>query len=623
VRSRGDFRLYFTLHLLFSSDRANMKRNLFSLTPIFIFLLLASCKQKAPADNPGASSKQDKTAAASDGAVSTTPPFTGGPKTSFQEVTSQLDPGGSLFLYLSTAQWLAGLSTNISQFRQVLSALPGQGMENRDQIEKVFELVSRLVKSSGIEDVSGVGVSAAPVAPGLFRNKLIVHHPEGSGKGFLWSMFGRAPHALGSESMLPTNTAIAAFADLDLAQVWQVLQTEMSQSGIPQAAEMARAFPQMFEKQTQIPWPALLESLGGDVGVVLTLDETKRISIPAGPRNQMDLPAPGLLFAVKIKNDLLYERISAKLSENPKAIMSEEKGLKICSMPLDLPIPIAVQPTLASSGDYFYFASSPELVRTVQAVRQGKGPGLKGSAKFQNLAKHLPAEGNQFIYVDQIFGETVRQLQSQAMSGNGMGEEQLGMFRRLLGGGQPAYSLAIGAHTTVGWQTTSVGNQDSASAVMLVPAVGATAVGAGLLLPALAKAKGRAQTITSVSQLKQLGLAARMYANDHQDKFPNAKTWCDDLQEIVGNPKTYKAPNDQNPGRCSYAYNERLSGMEESKISPQTVLFFEADGDWNLSGGPDLLLTRPRSGNLYVIGFADGSVQQLQASRIRSLRWNP
>src|SRR5215468_1413702 len=31
-------------------------------------------------------------------------------KTSFKEVTSQLDPGGNLYLYLGTAQWLEGLS---------------------------------------------------------------------------------------------------------------------------------------------------------------------------------------------------------------------------------------------------------------------------------------------------------------------------------------------------------------------------------------------------------------------------------------------------------------------------------------------------------------------------------
>src|SRR6185369_17459342 len=149
------------------------------------------------------------------------------------------------------------------------------------------------------------------------------------------------------------------------------------------------------------------------------------------------------------------------------------------------------------------------------------------------------------------------------------------------------------------------------------------AIGAGLLLPALAKAKSRAQSVSSVNQLKQLGLAARMYANEHNDKFPSAKTWCHDIKEFVGNPKVYKAPNDSGPGECSYAFNEKLSGMDEGKINPQTVLFFETEAGWNRSGGPELMLPKPRSGGTYAIGFADGSVQQMSASRIRSLQWDP
>jgi hypothetical protein len=46
-------------------------------------------------------------------------------------------------------------------------------------------------------------------------------------------------------------------------------------------------------------------------------------------------------------------------------------------------------------------------------------------------------------------------------------------------------------------------------------------VAAGLALPALAKAKGRAQSIMCVNNLKQIGLAVRIYASDHGDKFPN------------------------------------------------------------------------------------------------------
>ena len=43
---------------------------------------------------------------------------------------------------------------------------------------------------------------------------------------------------------------------------------------------------------------------------------------------------------------------------------------------------------------------------------------------------------------------------------------------------------------------------------------------AGLLLPALGKAKGKAQEINCVSNMKQIGLAARIWSGDHNDFVP-------------------------------------------------------------------------------------------------------
>jgi hypothetical protein len=157
----------------------------------------------------------------------------------------------------------------------------------------------------------------------------------------------------------------------------------------------------------------------------------------------------------------------------------------------------------------------------------------------------------------------------------------------------------------------------------LLPTIGVAAIGAGLLLPAMAKAKAQGQTMGSVSQMKQIGLAARLYANDHGDKLPPADTWCDTLKQELGNPRVLKAPSDGSPGACSYAYNAKLSGMDEGKVNPQTVMFFEAEGGWNQHGGPELMLPSPRSGRVYVIGFADGSVQQIPPERIDALRWDP
>jgi hypothetical protein len=577
------------------------------------------CKKE---QNPAAEKAPSSPAAAQ--LAATAPPFDGGRKTSFHEVASQLDPGGSLYLYLATDQWLNGLSKKVSDLRGVLTAMAQPGPQEAEQIERGFDLATSLIQRSGIEDATGIGLSAAPVAPGLFRNKFIVHHTSGAGQGFLWSMFGKAPHPLAAQDLLPSTTALAAFGDLDVAQLWTTLQSELTRSGIPQVAEMARAFPQMFQQQTGISWAELLASLDGEAGLILTLDPATTVSIPiGGPAGAFDIPTPGLVAAVKVKNDLLYDHLSAMFKKNPQVVAREEGGLKSRAMDMPNPLGLPLQLTVASSGDYFFFATTSDLVRTVQAVRKGKEPGLKSTPEFQKLAKHLPAQGNQFIYLSARFGEAIAELQKQAMASSGLGPSELGVLQSLLGFGKPNFSLSIGAHTANGWQTTSVGNQDSAATALLAPTVGIVAMAAAVALPAVAKAKSRAQSINNVNSLKQLGLAARMYSNDNKDKFPPADKWCDVLLAYAGSDKVYKAKNDASPGRCSFAYNAKLSGMDEARISPQTVLFFEAESGWNVSGGLELLLSQPRQPGTYVIGFADGSVQQIPVARVRTLRWEP
>ena len=99
--------------------------------------------------------------------------------------------------------------------------------------------------------------------------------------------------------------------------------------------------------------------------------------------------------------------------------------------------------------------------------------------------------------------------------------------------------------------------------IELLVVIAIIAILAAMLLPALGRAKQRAWTTSCLSNVKQIGVAVRMYADDNGDALPRSahtgQSWVNTLQPYCSGTNLWRCTRDTNKTRVfSYALNDYL-----------------------------------------------------------------
>ncbi len=438
---------------------------------------------------------------------------------SFRVVASHLDIGGCSLSYSETS----GAGALALFLDEILKMMPAS---ERKDMPPGFSFAN-LFKMLGLDSVAAMGSSSRQRANGSYHSRNFTHMPQGR-KGLMTLSGGTA------EKLLLLDVAPK---DTDFALEFPLALKYFAQDVMPGVIKFVPAGErEKFDKELLRPLPVLglstkeiLDKLDARIGLFLRLDTTQKIALsPDAP------PLPGMDGVIVLDRlGWLFEALKPQFmpalqgAESPATVSLDGGMITIRMKSPAGPAPMDFQPVMRfdPKADRILIASRPALFESVVAGTEK----FSQSADFAQSWRDLPTDGNACVHISSRFLQTISDgitknmpaTRANSASEMAIVQKMMDWIKPLINHGQ----TVVLANQPDGILTSSNTSIPAGSSALTT--VSTISILAGIALPAFTKIKERGHDARVINDLKQLVIALKFYAADHDGKYP------DQLSELV------------------------------------------------------------------------------------------
>jgi prepilin-type processing-associated H-X9-DG protein len=381
-----------------------------------------------------------------------------------------------------------------------------------------------LVKARNILDEVGASAIKTMVAkadfsgPNMTGNALITL--DGNRNG-IFKTLGKVD--LKNLDKVPAGAIGVCIWNVDLGGIYDVLMAAIKSADENAFTETTREIEKYESEGIRIFHQGLLASLTG---------EMVSYELPASG-TMAGLSADGVLLA-KLKDPKLFtstviaftDYVAKKQIKEFEIMQQEVNGRTYTVVMVPQLAMMQISPTWTVEGDWVIAGTNMMQVNAAlhAATQPAQGGTIRDTEGFKAMTQSLPSDLVCFRYSDQAaqmkdFLQTAQQFWPVVVMGL---QKQANVNLPMMLPSQENIVKHLGPAAEYWWFDSEGLRYHGQGAMLTANAqmVAGAAFGVGVALPAFNKARESAKRQVSLSNLRQIGLACLMYANDHDGKLP-------------------------------------------------------------------------------------------------------